>query len=209
MLILTIIASFTAFTLFIWIFEPMIYEPLPPALIVSAGVFMLGFSIAWSAYKGYTGEREVGRELSKLPDDYAVFFNVPLEGLDADVVVVGPTGVYVLEVKNWSNCVLTPRKERWIRIPKRWMFYGQAYEVSSPTRQAVKAATRVRSLVKTWVEAIAVFPRSAKCPVREYESVKILYFDEIASYILSKPPKLSAKKIHELEKILRDYASAV
>lgn len=187
----------------------MIYEPLPPALIVFAGVFMLGISIACGSYKGYMGEREVGRELSKLPDDYAVFFNVPLGGLDADVVVIGPTGVYVLEVKNWSNCVLTPRKGRWIRIPKRWVFYGQAYEVSSPTRQAVKAATRVRSLVKTWVDAIAVFPRSAECPVREYENVKILYFDEIASHILSKSQKLSKEKIREPEKILRDYISAL
>lgn len=62
--------------------------------------------------KGAKGEEVVAHELAFLPADYTVFHGVNLEGRallsrgDCDHVVVGPTGVFLVETKNW-NCQIT------------------------------------------------------------------------------------------------------
>ena len=66
-------------------------------------------------YKGAVGEQEVIKNLNDLPDSYFCFNNVFLEleryisfnnsklkSAQIDHLVVGPTGVYVIETKNWS-----------------------------------------------------------------------------------------------------------
>lgn len=66
-------------------------------------------------YKGAVGELKVIRNLENLPDSYFLFSDVFLEldrymtfrnsklkSAQIDHIVVGPTGIYVIEVKNWS-----------------------------------------------------------------------------------------------------------
>lgn len=60
--------------------------------------------------KGARGEEWVARELTFLPAGYQVFHGLVVPGRDGDLpegdvdhVVVGPTGVYVVETKNWSG----------------------------------------------------------------------------------------------------------
>lgn len=59
--------------------------------------------------KGAEGEERMARILSLLPASYAVFHGLPSKtsggGHDFDHVVVGPTGVYIIETKNWSGSV--------------------------------------------------------------------------------------------------------
>lgn len=61
-------------------------------------------SRAW--WRGYEGERLTGAELAKLPDNYVVFHDFSFHDGDdwhdwnLDHIVVGPTGVFVLETKN-------------------------------------------------------------------------------------------------------------
>ena len=152
-------------------------------IILGFGLFLLA-ALVLPSYKGYVGERRVAEELSGLPKDYAVFFNVPLGGLDADAVVVGPVGVYVVEVKNWENCVLQPLKSgAWLRVPKGPWGYGKAYEVTPPTRQAKAAAARIRGIVGRWVDAVVALPPSAEFPLKKWEGVAVLSFGEIARHI--------------------------
>lgn len=83
------------------------------ALIILA--IVLGISVRASGerlqsfLKGARGEEEVGRYLSFLPKEVAVFHGLPSPGLallaqggrDLDHVVVGPTGIFLVETKNW------------------------------------------------------------------------------------------------------------
>ena len=63
-------------------------------------------------FKGAAGEEIVARELAHLPAGYHVFHSLDMGGGvlmwrhgDIDHVVVGPTGVYVIETKNWRGKV--------------------------------------------------------------------------------------------------------
>lgn len=96
------------------------YPELPPAatgllfiLLAGGGAFlMLGMKRGVAAFiKGALGEERVARELAFLPAPYQVFNGLPPRhraGVasarrDCDHVVVGPSGVFVVETKNWSG----------------------------------------------------------------------------------------------------------
>lgn len=60
--------------------------------------------------KGARGEERVARELATLPEAFTVLHGVSAGGAtaaaaDFDHIVVGPTGVFVIETKNWSGTV--------------------------------------------------------------------------------------------------------
>jgi hypothetical protein len=77
--------------------------------LLLAGV-LAGF-MSWSArrlrnfIKGAEGEETVARILSFLPQGHTVFNDLQLSdgGPAFDHIVVAPTGVYVIETKNWSG----------------------------------------------------------------------------------------------------------
>lgn len=55
--------------------------------------------------KGATGEAVVGIILGDLPDDYRVVNDLATPSGNLDHVVVGPTGVFIIETKNWRGVV--------------------------------------------------------------------------------------------------------
>ncbi len=85
------------------------------------GVFLKSKYLLDSNYaliQGASGEQQALDELKKLPDSYNVINNVQLRFLkpiynprsrqriytaQADHVVLGPTGVFLIETKNWSK----------------------------------------------------------------------------------------------------------
>ena len=60
--------------------------------------------------RGAAGEMKVGDGLAKLPDNYCVINDVATPHGNLDHVVVGPTGVFVLDTKAWRGVVTSDRK---------------------------------------------------------------------------------------------------
>jgi hypothetical protein len=78
-------------------FLVIVSEPLVKYLKAKSGKF----------YSGWGGELEVRRVLKSLPDDFAVFqdLNFPGRRGNIDFAVVGPTGVFTLEVKSHKGSI--------------------------------------------------------------------------------------------------------
>jgi hypothetical protein len=58
-----------------------------------------------SMRKGAAGEKSVAHTLSKLPDEFRVLNDVQTPTGNLDHVVIGPTGVFVIETKNWRGII--------------------------------------------------------------------------------------------------------
>jgi hypothetical protein len=58
-----------------------------------------------SMRKGAVGEKSVAHTLSKLPDEFRVVNDLPTPTGNLDHVVIGPTGVFVVETKNWRGII--------------------------------------------------------------------------------------------------------
>ena len=99
--------------------------PYPSIGSTLAGVLFLSLAVAVAAaanhsrvrlaafLKGARGEELVARRLALLPETFAVFHGLAARGAgmlmqgggDLDHVVVGPTGVFVIETKNWDGTI--------------------------------------------------------------------------------------------------------
>lgn len=94
----------------------------PPAWLTQVmiwGVFGAIMAVAWWGnrkldgweaerikwLKGDDGEKTVGKILAKLPDEFYVINDVSTPSGNLDHVVIGPTGVFVLDAKNWRGVV--------------------------------------------------------------------------------------------------------
>lgn len=126
---------------------------LPPMLAVLAllgmGLLLVGV-LMWSNrrlrrhLKGAEGEERIARTLSFLPSDYFVFHSLWLPGdtigpKDVDHLVVGPTGVYALETKNWTGEISVEEDGVRVngRVPSR-----------PPLQQVYQGARAVRELLE-------------------------------------------------------------
>lgn len=83
-------------------------------VLAGAGGFLLGkCSTRFAAFiKGARGEERVASVLAFLPSGYSVFNGLAIDGrlmpkgVDFDHIVVGPSGIFVVETKNWSSKVV-------------------------------------------------------------------------------------------------------
>jgi hypothetical protein len=100
---------------------PPAWAAIPAALAALAALATLrvrGGSVLLRRFRsGLAGELAVERALASLPDTYAVVSNVLLQSphggrVEADHVVLGPTGIAVIETKRWHGTV-TPGAETW------------------------------------------------------------------------------------------------
>lgn len=103
-------------------------------LVQMGGVFAIGVMVRWGFRKldeleaerlnwqrGDDGETVVGRILAGFPDEYCVIndLKVPGQQSNLDHVVVGPTGVFVLDAKNWRGVVRADGKGELLLNDKR------------------------------------------------------------------------------------------
>jgi hypothetical protein len=146
--------------------------PFPPIGSATAGVLFLVLAAALavavatsrrrleSYLKGARGEEYVAHELSFLPAGYDVFHGLARssdsimgrEG-DFDHVVVGPTGVFVIETKNWDGSITVE--------DGKILYNGQAPS-RPPLEQVRQAAADLRDKLREASET-ELQPRPVVC----------------------------------------------
>jgi hypothetical protein len=137
------------------------FRLMPEWLIVWGPVSALALMVLATCFRTYInyafgqrGERRVLKALAALPDEYNVISNWKPESSkegDADMIVVGPPGILVLEVKTWTMPVVC-ESDKWYIVRSN----GYRKAVKSPTKQAKRNAKLVENHIGG---------RSAKCKV--------------------------------------------
>lgn len=170
-------------------------------------------------FYGAEGEEMVARELSRLPDTYTVINDYRLEfsepiydsnnndrihSIQIDHVVVGPTGLYVVETKNWSRETV------------------ENTELFSPVTQLKRYNFAIFKLLNWAIgrgdfknfsiywEDKGISPKNILClinhmPDQEFEYVKILSKKQIAQYIGyigSRKPTFDQNEVESLAEYL-------
>ena len=127
--------------------------PWPPmgATAIGAGFLTAAGALAWSVtigrhrlqsfLKGARGEEWVARTLSFLPAPFRVYHGLPFQAArlgrtsDYDHVVVGPTGVFLVETKHWAGR---------ISVRDGRVLYNNEEPDRPPLEQVKDAATALR-----------------------------------------------------------------
>ena len=137
-------------------------------------------------------------------DDYFLINDVQLvagKRSNIDHVVLGPTGIFVLETKNHSGKIVC--------YADSWTGIGQ-----NPFTQARVNASRVYKVIKAsgifesklpWIQAVVVFAnKKVELDRRKAPSkVEVLKIDELTNYITQETKRLSAQEIESTSKEIR------
>jgi len=134
---------------------------------------------------GWEGEKQLAKLLSsKLSDDYILINDLYLHNGDIDHIVLGPSGIFVLETKNWNGDI-TCNGDEWQRVGKR-NFKG------SPSRQVKRNAAKIKHIIDSsqafrslgvWVEGIVVFTNNHATLHLNNPTVFILKLPQLPNYI--------------------------
>jgi hypothetical protein len=154
---------------------------------------LIGFTFwmeASSTRKGWEGEQSVASELSYLNDEFLLLNDVMLPGGrgNIDHILIGPTGVFVLETKNYSG--------KYVCYGDRWFFQGvrRKYAVSSVSVQAKNNANTLASLIHASgftvdVNPVVIFTHPSVQLWLHHPTVPILKSGTVCSFLLSQRPR--------------------
>ncbi len=139
--------------------------------------------------RGKEGEERVVELLRQVLDDrWTLFRNLKVPGMgrgDLDGVLVGPTGVWLLEIKNFSGRYRN-RGEQWFY----WKHNGWRRMKDNPSRQARRNAGRLAAFLKErgvrlWVYPVIVWANPEKPPVLESPAVPVWTMDRLAEEVVA------------------------
>ena len=144
--------------------------------------------------KGATGEALVGYILAGFPDAYRIIPGVETSFGDIDHVVVGPTGVYAVDTKNWRGIVTADGEGELLLNgrPTKKPAIGNLTRSIMTTKKKIK----VRSALDPYVRGVLAFP-SARVEAKwgTTGSVHCITDEQLYDYIVEKKKRLTKKEI--------------
>lgn len=142
---------------------------------------------------GAAGELEILPYLKELPDSYTVVCDLDFADSfgNIDHLVIGPTGVFAIDVKNWRGTVSTDGQGE-------LLFNGQPTskpQVRAFTRRVMELKNRLKALTKLepFIQGIFVFPRTrVEAKWGSTGAVHCIRIEQVVDYITkyrySNPP---------------------
>jgi hypothetical protein len=155
--------------------------------------------------RGIRGEERIGRLLAELePEGYRALHEVDIGRGDADHVLVGPTGVFVIETKEWQG--------RFYPRGGRLMFNQRPADevVSQVTAAAIVIRRRLkRAGIDVWVQAvIASTSASVHASPLRLGHVTALEADHLPAFVRSRRGEIDAGTIARvIAAVLADEAA--
>jgi hypothetical protein len=154
-------------------------------LVVIPNLIILRLEKSFNEYRfGELGEEKIFQIILQVLDGtWSVYRNIDLPGRnkgDFDIILVGPPGVWVLEVKNYHG--------QYRNIGEKWeIFKKKSWKTafSSPSRQAHKNAARLGNFLKadhidTFVNAAVVWANEESPLFVENPTVVVWKFEDLA-----------------------------
>lgn len=133
---------------------------------------------------GASGEREVARVLEALPDTFTVVNDLDFADSygNIDLLVIGPTGIFAVDVKNWRGTVSTDGKGE-------LLLNGRATDkpqVRAFTARTMDLKDRLRALTKLdpYIQCVFVFPRThIEAKWGTTGSVHCIHAEQLTEYV--------------------------
>jgi hypothetical protein len=152
---------------------------------------------------GLSGERHVGQVLAReLPQDYVLIngLALPRGAGDIDHLVVGPTGVFLLETKTMAGTIVCEPNGTWRRTRVGRAGTPYAAYIGDPAAQVLRNIHAVRDCLRLrlpgrfgrrslWVEGLVVFPHPRTELATEHSRVPAIRLEHATPRICAHNPK--------------------
>jgi hypothetical protein len=152
---------------------------------------------------GQTGERHVGSVLAReLPDEFVLIngLKLPRGAGDIDHLVIGPTGVFLLETKTMAGRIECDEQGHWRRTRRGRA--GSVYPayIGNPSAQVQRNIFATRQCLRRrmpslffgtalWIEGLVVFPHPRTELLTEHSRVPAVRLEHAVARICSHAPQ--------------------
>lgn len=173
-----------------------------PILLVTDSLMRKEESLMYKFRSGIVGEKLIGDELMKLDAGYTVFQDVHVPGKkeNIDFVVVGPTGIHAIEVKNHHGTVGFNGDE---------LLLNQKSFEKDFLRQTMREATSLHdylatsSITNAFVIPIIVFSHRfaiVRFGIQPIKNVRVIQYKWLIKMITSEPRSYPDQRVIDLLK---------
>lgn len=140
--------------------------------------------MAQSDESGAAGEREILLYLQKLPDSYTVVCDLDFADSfgNIDHLVIGPTGIFAIDVKNWRGIVSADGHGELLLNGRQ----TDKPQVRAFTRRVMDLKDRLKTLTKLdpFIQCVFVFPRTrVEANWGATGAVHCIVIEQVADYI--------------------------
>lgn len=205
-----------------WIIDALLFLCglilLPLGWTVLGTVCLLGSGIAYEFLPnqkqlrkhllGEQGERAVLRVLKDLPDDYCALINYVVPGTkrgDIDLLLLGPMGIVVVEVKTYSGTILY-ENGGWYRVRAdgaRWPLKSVSAQARDGLRAVIARLMQHRAqhppLAASYIPAEAVLVFAGDCRLNAVNpDLPTLLIDDLPLYLRRQPARLTPAQVEAL-----------
>ncbi len=171
----------------------------PVGMFLSKVTFGIFRSPDYSWRVGADSEEAVGRELEKLPPGWFVRHDIMISPTgNADHMVVGPAGAFVLDTKFRSGEVKTSRAG--IRVDGRKTKMAEKTQEQS---REILARLREGAGMKAWVQPVLVFDNDVHGK-REPDGVHVVGLTQVVDYLTEMPRELDDHEVKHIGRVLLD-----
>jgi hypothetical protein len=205
------IAVFGVLLIVIGIYELLLIN-LWGSAFVFVGIFaaILGYGNGRNWIVGAHGESIVSKQLQRLPESYYIFNDVtpPRNRGNIDHVVVGPTGIFVIETKNYSTHYIVKGDDWYYRSRD-----GLRLADHAPGKQVKRNSMKLRELlIKThsisptlWINSIVALKGEVSIEGK-LNGYKIMNPYELPRFIVGNELILNKSTIEEISTVINEFA---
>lgn len=151
---------------------------------------------------GYKGEKEVGKILDSLPDNFKVIHDIFVDKWNIDHLVIGPTGIYTIETKNHRGVITIDGDTLNIN--------GKLFE-KNIINQALSEAFYIKEKIekslgiKMFIKPVIVFANpKTYVKANEVKGVKILSIRMLKDYLMKNKIVLNLNYIEKIYSIFKN-----
>lgn len=192
--------------------------------IVFGIAFFISSILSYTSYRmisvaesGFSGEKKAANQLLSLPHSYHVYSNLTINygsgSSEIDYIIVGPKGVFVLEVKNYKGQIFGKEPDyNWKQYKTTQKGFVCRNDFYNPVKQVSTHVWRLsKSLrdegVTAWVKGVVHFTNQEAVLSATTKQTPVLKpHESFASYLNSYKPKKELTNI-EIEAICRHIES--
>ncbi|HEY7659903.1 MAG TPA: NERD domain-containing protein [Actinomycetota bacterium] len=148
-------AFLLALAVFVW--WPLAFVAIVPLVLLARNTTLGGLLDPVTIRRGIQGEERVAAVLAELEaDGYEVIHDVEIGRGNADHILVGPTGVFVIETKDWGGRFYPRRGRLMFNNRPADHIVDQATMVARTVKRRLK-----RAGIDVWVEAVIASTRAS------------------------------------------------
>jgi hypothetical protein len=190
------------------------YNVLTVLVVLGPLLSVLSYNKSKNWVKGAEGERVVFEYLSELPQDYYILNDVSLPGIysNIDHVVVGPTGIFAIETKNFTGSY-TVDGDDWLyesghNTKESYENPGEEVKADLSALTNFISSEGLTSII-TSIHALVAFINPNLTIRSKPKHYDVLHPSNICNFILSRKNKIEDYTIDQAVKLLRPYSVEV